>query len=106
MTVSLGFLLLLGRQFLRRAPGRPGLRDGLPLLNAATGLLALPGGFGTVFSALANPTLRGYNRLSIFLAGFALFGLALLADRIRARLTRPRQVLAYSAALGLVLAGA
>jgi hypothetical protein len=104
-TGSLGFLLLLGRQLLLRAPRRPGLLDGLALMNAAAVLLAVAGGFGTVFSFLVDPTIRGYNRISIFIAGFALFALALLADKLRARLTRPRQALAYHAALGLVLVG-
>jgi phosphoglycerol transferase len=67
-------------------------------------LLSVAGGFGCVFSFLVDPTIRGYDRISIFIACFALFALALLADRFRARLTRPRHRLEYHVALGLVLA--
>jgi phosphoglycerol transferase len=91
---TLGFSFLLFRGLVRRldAPGRnedgtPQLRvpssflpDGLSLLNLAALLLGTIGGLGTLFALLVNPSIRGYNRISVFIAFFSLTALALVLD--------------------------
>jgi phosphoglycerol transferase len=105
VAASVGFVLLLGRLLVPRRAAGARLLDGLALLNVAAVLLAVTGGVGTVFNLLISPMIRCYNRMSIFIACFALFALALLWERLRARLTRPSHQLAFRAALGLVLIG-
>ena len=81
---SAGFLLLLGvtlageAAWVRRA--RP-LAD-LARFNIAAVLLATSGGFGVILARVALPHIRAYNRIVVFIAFFALFGIALMADRI------------------------
>ena len=100
---SVGFLLLLGRFLARRSSAWPKALDGLALLNLAALLLAVTGGLGTVFNLLVSPMIRCYNRMSIFIACFALFALALLWEGLRTRLPAFRHRLAGQVALGLVL---
>ena len=102
---SVGFLLLLGRFLARRSSAWPKALDGLALLNLAALLLAVTGGLGTVFNLLVSPMIRCYNRMSIFIACFALFALALLWEELRTRLPAFRHRLAGQVALGLVLVG-
>ena len=76
---SVGFLYLLAL-LLRRT------KDGanrevfftLSRLTAASLLLASVGGFGSVFAILGGSWIRAYNRISIFIAFFALAAAALL----------------------------
>ena len=87
---SVGFLYLVGR-FLWRPPsqlsprgwGRAGwgADDGLAYLNLTAVLLATVGGFGAVFNFCVSPSIRCYNRISVFIAFFALAGLFLLVQR-------------------------
>ena len=85
---SLGVIASAGFLFLLAALARPrdgsatgGLIDGLALLNIVSLLLAVNGGFGTLIALLASPQIRGYNRISIYIAMFALFAAAILFDR-------------------------
>jgi phosphoglycerol transferase len=102
-----GFLLLLGRVFVRPPSTRADLADGLATLNAAALLLACSGGAGALFSLFVSPNIRGYSRVCVFIAFFALFALALLVDRLARRLRSPRGRWLYfgglAAALGLGL---
>lgn len=102
---SLGFVLLLLRPLLRRRPTgrRPDPLEALTVLNLAALLLAVVGGFGTIFNALVRPEIRCYNRISVFIGCFALTALAFLASDLMARLRRPRARLAAGVALGGVL---
>jgi hypothetical protein len=59
----------------------PALGD-LGRLNLAALLLGLLGGFGELFAANVSVMIRCYNRISIFIAFFALAALALLASRL------------------------
>jgi phosphoglycerol transferase len=77
-----GFLLLLGRLFVRKPCTRAGLADGLAALNAAALVLACSGGAGALFSLYVSPMIRGYSRICVFIAFFALLALARLVDRI------------------------
>ncbi|HUY35993.1 MAG TPA: hypothetical protein VMV69_24860 [Pirellulales bacterium] len=91
---GLGFLFLVGLLMTRRAiSGDWELARGLAVLNLFAVLLATIGGFGSLFSLLVSPMIRGYNRISIVIALFSLFAVALLlqrAGRWWSRSGRPR----------------
>jgi phosphoglycerol transferase len=108
MIGAAGFLLLLGvvlggeTAWTRQAPP---LSD-LARLNLAAILLGTAGGFGEILAVFVLPQIRGYNRVAIFIAFFALFAMALVADRIgrgwgRQARTRPLFLLG----VGLVTLG-
>ncbi len=117
---SVGFLYLLGWLLagwaVRRGRGEPGsstrgdprdsLSDGLASLTGASVLLAMIGGFGSLFALFVSGELRAYNRISIFIAFFALAAAALLFDRAMARWSRanwvPWAVAALLVAIGLL----
>jgi phosphoglycerol transferase len=103
LVAGAGFLLLVG--WTLTAPGRrrgePGLLDGLGALNLAGLLLATVGGFGSLVASILDlREIRAYNRLSIWLAFFALAALAAAARPLRERLVRTRAG-AAAGALGL-----
>ncbi|MBX9625099.1 MAG: hypothetical protein K2X82_14935, partial [Gemmataceae bacterium] len=95
----LGLLAVLVLPVGRRWPYGP--------LAAVTGfvlLLAVIGGFGSVFNLLVMDQVRGYNRFSVYLAFTCLFAALWWADK--ALLTRPRwHRLRVPAAVGLVALG-
>jgi phosphoglycerol transferase len=101
-----GFLLLLGRLLLRWRTGER-LLDALSCLTLAALLLATIGGFASVFSLLFSPWIRAYNRISIFIALFALLVLGCLLQRLgQYWQTTPRRYAAFAALLaGLVMVG-
>jgi phosphoglycerol transferase len=81
---AVGLVLLLLGVFLRRRPaGSPAFRA-LSLLVLAALLLGTVGGLGSFFSLLVAPYIRAYNRVSVYIAFFALLGLALTLDRAAA----------------------
>jgi phosphoglycerol transferase len=84
---SIGLLVLLGRAVLLRSAVNRSTLDGLAVLALAALLLGTVGGFGATFSFLVSPWIRCYNRISIFIAFFALTAVALLLDSARQRLT-------------------
>lgn len=104
LVASVGFVLLVARLLLRRRSTRPGALDGLAVLNSFALLLALQGGLGGLFNLVVSPWIRCYNRISVFIACFAIFALALVAQEVRTRLAGPRRLVAYYGLLGLVLA--
>ena len=79
---SAGFLFLLGMLLYRRGGGGNRLLEALAALNVFAVLLATIGGFGSLFSLLVSPSIRGYNRLSIFIALFCLWAVGVLLDRL------------------------
>ena len=108
---SLGFLGLLWWLFFRKpeirrlsAEGVKGLYNHLSLLTGAALLLGTIGGFGSLVAFFGLPQIRAYNRLSIFIAFFALLAVALWLDGYsRRRLNSQRRRLVFHAALGLIL---
>ncbi len=103
-----GFVLLLGSLLFRGpSPERSPLLTGLGVLLVCGLLLATIGGFGSLFAFLVSPQIRCYDRLSIFLGFFALFGVVWALDRLAARVRGPswrRRLAAYGLSL-LVLTG-
>ncbi|MGE0132512.1 MAG: hypothetical protein AB7U82_30890 [Blastocatellales bacterium] len=108
---ALGFLGLLWWLFFRKpdirrlsAKGVRGLYNYLSLLAGAALLLGTIGGFGSLVAFFGLPQVRAYNRVSIFIAFFALFAVALwLDDFARRRLNSPKLRAMFHAALGLIL---
>ena len=89
---SCGFLLLIGLIFYRwRYDEQPAMNNfaalfnNLSLLNLAGLLIATIGGFGALFAFLVSPKIRAYNRISIFIAFFALFAVAISLEFIYRR---------------------
>jgi len=89
---SLGFLLsisalLLGRPRTRRRSESPPETEEpvslrlLGLLTVSAVLFGTVSGFGAVFAGAISPQIRAYNRISVFIALFALATLGVLADR-------------------------
>jgi phosphoglycerol transferase len=85
-----GLLYLLTRLLPRRenasVESAP-LMDALAWLTLAALLLGLAGGGGALFNFTVTPIIRCYNRISIYLAFFCLFAVALLLDRLAQRLS-------------------
>ncbi|MEY2468318.1 MAG: hypothetical protein QOF21_1016, partial [Actinomycetota bacterium] len=87
-------LVVLG-PFRRRRDVKDPLEDRLRQLGALVigiFLLATIGGLSSLI-ALFVPQIRGWNRISVFLAFFVFFALALLLDEVRARQVLPRAVM-------------
>lgn len=80
---TLGFLALVLLLFLPEAPQLevPLLR-GASRLTLAALLLATVGGFGVLFNLAVSPDIRAYNRISPFIAFFALLAVATAIDRM------------------------
>lgn len=103
-----GFLLLLGVLFNYRRTSESGdENDLLPILsklNLATLLLATIGGFGSLFALIVSPHIRSYNRISIYIAFFALFAIVLLLEGFaRRRVATRNGRIVFASALGLLL---
>jgi phosphoglycerol transferase len=115
---SLGFVLLIGVVFARgagRAAGRAQAGAGDDALGPAAALtlaavlLAQVGGLGSLWSAVVSPDVRGYNRIVVFLAFYALHAVGVLLERPLDALRRLRLggllcAVALSALLALVVA--
>ncbi len=90
---GLGFLFLLGWLLYRRPARDVGeaatpadFFDHLSLLNITAFLLGTVGGFGSLFAHFVSPQIRAYNRVSVYIAFFALFAVALLLDQLARRI--------------------
>lgn len=86
---TLGFLSLLAWTAFRLRPSTraSGLEIMAPLgaMNLTALLLGVIGGFGSLFAFFVSPEIRAYNRISVHIAFFSLFALALLLDRFAFR---------------------
>jgi phosphoglycerol transferase len=105
---ALGFVLLVAR-LLYRPPtsNRLDLCHALAILNVFAVLLGEVGGFGSLFGFLVSPQIRCYNRISMYIAFFALFAIALLWDKAHQLWFRSRwqRALAYSGFCAVVVLG-
>lgn len=108
---SVGFLFLIGWLLYRKsqdeADQRRELFNHLSLLNASAVLIGTVGGFGSLFAHLVSPQIRAYNRLSVYIAFFSFFAVALLLDGLSRRLfqTKLRQTVFCILILLLILLG-
>lgn len=104
LVATAGFLLLVARALARVGGwrGEARLLDALAALNLAGLLLATTSGFGAVIARLGLRTIRAYNRISIWLAFFALAAVVAAAAPLRERLVRTR----VGAAAGVALLAA
>ncbi len=82
---SIGFLILLSIILFKfsSASPLPNLYNQLAVLNLSAVMLGTIGGFGSLFALIVTPQIRGYNRISIFIAFFSLFAIALFLDALR-----------------------
>lgn len=62
--------------------------NALSVLNLSAILLGTIGGFGSIFSYFVYSQIRGYNRISIFIAFFSTFTVVLLLDIVRDKLKK------------------
>jgi len=69
---SIGFVILLLMVFVRRWAASKNTLFTLSLLNMSAVLLGTIGGLGAVFAYTISPTIRSYNRISVYVAFFAL----------------------------------
>lgn len=101
---SLGFMSLL---LARLKPSRSELRNRLSVLNLSAVLLATIGGFGALVALALTPEIRAYNRISVFIAFFCFFELALLLEWIKGKWFegRTRRWAVFYPALALLLTG-
>jgi hypothetical protein len=69
-------------------------------------LIGTVGGLGTIFAYVVSPQLRAWNRISVFIAFFALIGAGLLLDALGRRIGRgsPGRRWGFAACLAAVLA--
>jgi phosphoglycerol transferase len=106
MIGSVGFLLLIGRFLYRTHPQAPSqLQDGLAMLTLACLFLCTIGGFGSLFSLLITPMIRGYNRISVYIAFFSLFAIGLMIDRRCGRASRFGRTLLSGLIIPVLLIG-
>ncbi len=100
---SLGFLILVGGLLALGGSRAPRLRAGLVLLNIAAVLLGMAGGFGPLLGFAVTPMIRGYNRISVFIAFFSLFAVVLVLARLVGLARTSGHRLLVNAGLGILL---
>lgn len=102
---GVGFLLLIIGLFARpRSVASGDVWSGLSVLNLSAVLLGTIGGFSSLLSFLFIPWIRGYNRVSVFIAFFALALVALALSRLQDRLaTTARRRALYYGGLAMLL---
>jgi hypothetical protein len=99
---TIGFIALLCALFAPRlasAFSDAPLFAGAGRLTLAAVLLATVGGFGSLFSLLASPEIRAYNRITPFISFFSLVAIALIAEHLLVRVATSRARPWVSAAL-------
>lgn len=111
---TLGFLALIARLFYRKRQSeatdpfsRTALLDHLSILNIAAVLLGTIGGLGSFVAYFMFSGIRSYNRISIFIAFFALFAVSLGLEVIfyKARSAATTKIVFYSAVSLLLILG-
>lgn len=84
---SIGFIILLiwllYRPKEKYSNDRTKTITALSILNISAVLLATIGGFSSLISLFFSPLLRGYNRISVYIAFFSFFAAALLLEETR-----------------------
>jgi len=101
---SIGFLALLAQLLHRKelVPGSSGLFYDLSILNIFAVLLGIIGGFGFLFALFVSSGIRSLNRISTYIAFFALMAVGLGLEWIYRRTTKRRSL--FCVAIGVILA--
>jgi hypothetical protein len=82
IVAAIGFFILVGHLLVQRPAGPcGGTMDRLAAWNIFAVLLGTMGGAGVIIAFLGFPWIRAYNRISIFIALFALVAVAVTLDR-------------------------
>ena len=104
---SAGFLYLLGRFLWHRRGKTDGVEDALAYFTVAAVGLGSIGGLGASFNFYVTPMIRCYNRISVYIAFFALAGLFLMLERLANRyLKRGTASMTYTVGLAVVFVAA
>lgn len=110
---SVGFVFLLAWVLFRKSL-MPNLfskehidyLNSLSIINISSVLIAVIGGFGTLFAGTISPQLRAYNRISVYIGIFSIFAIAILIDSLFKKYSRSivsRSVFVVAIALLLVM---
>lgn len=109
---SCGLMILLGTLIFGQRRHNAGREDALVLptlarFNAAALLLATIGGFSSLVALLVIPHIRGYNRITPFIAFFCLAALCLYGEQLRRRfaVTRARSTAFGALCIVIMVAG-
>jgi phosphoglycerol transferase len=104
---AVGLILMLARLLFRRERfSALSLWDGLSILTVFALLLATSGGLGPLLSYQGLAWIRGYNRISVYVAFFALVAVGLALDPLAGRYVQSaRARLAWIVALSAMLIG-
>src|SRR5262245_4451702 len=90
-----GFLFLIGWLLYRKGRDEADqpreLFNHLSMLNATAVLIGTVGGFGSLFAHLVSPQIRAYNRISVYIAFFSLFAVAILLELLSRRFFQTRR---------------
>jgi hypothetical protein len=107
---SIGFITLLGwlvcnafKIGRREEESTSNLWGQLSVLNISALLLGVIGGFSSLFSLLISPQIRAYNRISVYIAFFALFASALLLESAKQRFFQSYRMRAVFGLLAILL---
>jgi len=100
VAASVGFLYLLASLLVAREKDER--VHALSVLSLACVVLGTIGGVGALVAFAVAPNIRGYNRISVYIAFCGLAAVALLLDRAAARLARPRSFAVLLAVFALV----
>jgi phosphoglycerol transferase len=104
LLASAGFVWLVGRFLWGR---REGIIDALAYLTVCAVALGTIGGIGALFNFYVSPMIRCYERISIFIAFFALFALAMSVQHLlqRSAETRLSRVMYFPGGLAVLVLG-
>jgi len=102
---SVGFLILIGKLLIyRRTESDSEILSSLSILNIFAVLLGTIGGFGSIFAVRISPQIRGYDRVSIFIAFFSIFASILLLHKLSSKINTARHYsLIYNSTFFLLL---
>lgn len=105
---SLGFIILLVWIFIDKF--KPNfqinrLLINLSTLNVAAILLATVGGLGSFFSFSVLPQIRGYNRISVYIAFFSIFAFLLILEYLKNRFFEAKKHIYYALLILILVIG-
>ncbi|MGA2933643.1 MAG: hypothetical protein ABSD81_00625 [Methanomicrobiales archaeon] len=111
---SLGFLFTFIWIFFKVTSGNAAnmtnrfkILTGVSLFSVSAVLLATIGGFGTIFNYAISPQLRAYNRISIFIAFFALIAFFISLEVLRDKylISKAKRTIFYGILIVILLGG-